>query len=80
MKVGIIGSAAVGQALAKAFKSEGYDEIKITFMVTRKSYDAIMRSAKEVGIKVTGHVGPRGRIEYLTDVLLILERDNAKRI
>jgi len=25
MKIGIIGSAAVGQTLAKAFKSEGYD-------------------------------------------------------
>lgn len=42
----------------KACKQNGYDEIKITFMVKRDVYDAIIRTAKEEHIKVTGHVGP----------------------
>jgi hypothetical protein len=45
-------------AAVRKFKQEGYDEIKITFMVQRQPYDAIIKTAKEVGIKVTGHVGP----------------------
>ena len=40
------------------FKKEGYDEIKITFMVKKEVYDAIFEAAREAGIKVTGHVGP----------------------
>ncbi|MBC7862367.1 MAG: amidohydrolase family protein [Bacteroidia bacterium] len=39
-------------------KKEGYDEIKITFMVKKDVYDAIIKTAKAEGIKVTGHVGP----------------------
>jgi imidazolonepropionase-like amidohydrolase len=42
----------------KRFKDEGYDAIKLTFMVTPDVYDAVIETAKEVGIKVTGHVGP----------------------
>jgi predicted amidohydrolase len=49
-------------AAVKKFKKEGYDEIKITFMVNRNSYDAIIKTAKEIGIKVTGHVGPRVKL------------------
>lgn len=39
-------------------KQEGYDEIKITFMIKRDVYDAIIKTAREERIKVTGHVGP----------------------
>lgn len=46
------------EAAVKKCKKEGYDEIKITFMVKRDVYDAIIRTAKAEGIKVTGHVGP----------------------
>lgn len=46
------------EAAVKKCKSEGYDEIKITFMVKKDVYDAIIKTAKEAGIKVTGHVGP----------------------
>lgn len=45
-------------AAVKKCKSEGYNEIKITFMVKRDVYDAIIKTAKEEHIKVTGHVGP----------------------
>lgn len=42
----------------KKCKKDGYDEIKITFMVKKEVYDAIIKTAKAEGIKVTGHVGP----------------------
>ena len=45
-------------AAVRQFKKEGYDEIKITFMVKADVYDAIIGTAKEEGIRVTGHVGP----------------------
>jgi hypothetical protein len=45
-------------AAVRKCKQEGYDEIKITFMVKRDVYDAIIKTAKEVGMKITGHVGP----------------------
>jgi imidazolonepropionase-like amidohydrolase len=46
------------EAAVRMCKKQGYDEIKITFMVKRDVYDAIIRTAKEENIKVTGHVGP----------------------
>lgn len=46
------------EAAVKKCKQQGYDEIKITFMVKRDVYDAIIKTAKSIGIKVTGHVGP----------------------
>jgi len=49
------------QAVRK-FKQEGYDAIKITFMMKRDVYDAIIETAKEVNIKVTGHVGPQVKL------------------
>lgn len=42
----------------RKFKEDGYDAIKITFMVKREVYDEIIKTAKEQDIKVTGHVGP----------------------
>lgn len=46
----------------RKYKKEGYDEIKITFMVTRDVYDEIIRVAKEEGIRVVGHVGPQVKL------------------
>jgi hypothetical protein len=46
----------------KKFKQEGYDEIKITFMVKRDVYDEIIKTAKAVDIKVVGHVGPQVKL------------------
>lgn len=42
----------------RKFKQDGYDEIKITFMVRREIYDDVINTAKQEKIKVTGHVGP----------------------
>lgn len=46
----------------KRFKKEGYDEIKITFMIKRDVYDEIVRTGKEIGIKIVGHVGPQVKL------------------
>lgn len=46
----------------RKFKNEGYDEIKITFMVKRDVYDEIIKTAREMGIKVVGHVGPEVKL------------------
>ncbi|HMQ63054.1 MAG TPA: amidohydrolase family protein [Flavilitoribacter sp.] len=58
----IVDTPEKAAAAVRRFKKEGYDAIKITFMVRRDAYDAIIRTAKEVGIKVTGHVGPLVRL------------------
>jgi imidazolonepropionase-like amidohydrolase len=41
-----------------AFKKQGYDAIKITFMVTKPIHKAIISAAARENIKVVGHVGP----------------------
>ncbi len=42
----------------KRFKAEGYDAIKIAFMVKPDVYLAITQAAREEELKITGHVGP----------------------
>ncbi|MEI9808308.1 MAG: amidohydrolase family protein [Bacteroidota bacterium] len=46
----------------KRYKQEGYDAIKITFMIKRDVYDAIVKTAKEENIRVVGHVGPEVKL------------------
>lgn len=46
----------------RAFKGQGYDAIKITFMINRECYDAIIATANEINIKVVGHVGPKVKL------------------
>jgi len=58
----IVNTPQKATAAVKKFKQEGYDAIKITFMVNRECYDAIVSTAKEVGIKVVGHVGPKVKL------------------
>lgn len=38
------------------FKAAGYDFIKLTTQITRPVYDAVIETAKAVGIRVVGHV------------------------
>jgi hypothetical protein len=74
-------------AAVRRFRDEGYDEIKITFMVRRDVYDAIIRTAREVGLKVTGHVGPlvklpaalaaRQQIEHMDEFIDMLLPDTS---
>ncbi|HRI58904.1 MAG TPA: amidohydrolase family protein [Saprospiraceae bacterium] len=75
------------ETAVRKHKAEGYDEIKITFMVKRDVYDAIIKTAKEEGIKVTGHVGPlvklpaalaaRQQIEHMDEFIDMLLPDTS---
>jgi imidazolonepropionase-like amidohydrolase len=69
------------------FKAAGYDFIKLTFFISRPVYDAVIETAKEVGIRVIGHVDPqvglaraleaRQQIEHLDSYLEATLSDNA---
>ena len=54
----IVDTKEKAEAAVRNFKKEGYQEIKITFMVKPEVYDAIIETARQEGIKVAGHVGP----------------------
>ena len=47
-----------GEEAVREFKAKGYDAIKLTEFVGAEAYDAIIKTASELNIKVTGHVGP----------------------
>jgi imidazolonepropionase-like amidohydrolase len=69
------------------FKLAGYDFIKLTFFITPAVYDAITETAREVGIRVIGHVEPNiglqralaagQQIEHLDSYLEAVLRDDA---
>lgn len=40
------------------FRKQGYDAIKLTFMITRPVHQAIVAAAARENMKVVGHVGP----------------------
>jgi imidazolonepropionase-like amidohydrolase len=40
----------------REYKAAGYDFIKLTLFISRPVYDAVIETAKEVGIRVIGHV------------------------
>jgi imidazolonepropionase-like amidohydrolase len=46
------------KAAVKTFKQQGYDAIKVTFMITKPVHKAITEAAAQENIKVVGHVGP----------------------
>lgn len=46
----------------KRFKAEGYDAIKLTFMLSREVFNAVVHTAHEIGMKVVGHVGPEVKL------------------
>jgi imidazolonepropionase-like amidohydrolase len=43
----------------RELKAAGYDFIKLTFWISRPVYDAVIEMAKELGIRVIGHVDPQ---------------------
>ncbi|MCW5909750.1 MAG: amidohydrolase family protein [Cyclobacteriaceae bacterium] len=54
----IVASAEKATKAVKEFKEQGYDAIKITFMMASEIFDAVVKAAAEENIKVVGHVGP----------------------
>ena len=71
------------------FKAAGYDFIKMTTQITRPVYDAAVATAKEVGIRVVGHVDLQvglkraleagKQIEHLDSYLEALLKDDAPK-
>lgn len=47
------------RSAVREFKTAGYDFIKLTFWISRPVYDAVIETAKQVGIRVIGHVDPQ---------------------
>ena len=54
----MVTSEANANEAVETFKRQGYDAIKITFMVNMPVYNAIVAAAARAKIKVVGHVGP----------------------
>lgn len=54
----VVASEAKANEAVKKFKQEGYDAIKITFMMAKPIYKAVVDAATRENIKVVGHVGP----------------------
>lgn len=54
----MVASEKKAEEVVKQFKREGYDAIKITFMMAKPIYKAVTEAAKRENIKVVGHVGP----------------------
>lgn len=75
------------RAAVRDFKAAGYDFIKLTILISRPVYDAVIETAKEVGIRVVGHVGPQvglwraleagQQIEHLDTYLEAVLADNS---
>ena len=47
------------RSAVRDFKTAGYDFIKLTNFITRPVYDAVVETAKEIGMRVVGHVDTR---------------------
>ena len=58
----IVDSKAKAAEAVKKYKQQGYDAIKLTFMITRDAYDGAIEAAKKENIPVTGHVGPQVKL------------------
>ncbi len=59
----MVTNAKEGEEAVREFKAKGYDAIKLTEFVGAEAYDAIIKTANELNIKVTGHVGPYVKLD-----------------
>jgi imidazolonepropionase-like amidohydrolase len=60
-----VASAAEARAAVRAAKAAGYDKIKAYSFLDRESYDAIVETAREVGMDVIGHIPMALSLEYV---------------
>ncbi len=80
--------SAASEAVRR-FHDQGYDFVKLTFFVSRPVFDAVVKSAGELGMPVFGHVGPevgleaalaaRMQIEHLDQYLEALLPESAEK-
>jgi imidazolonepropionase-like amidohydrolase len=83
----VVTTAEEARVAVGDFKAAGYDFIKITNYITRPVYDAVIDTAKEVGIRVVGHVDTqvgvaraleaRQQIEHLDAYLEAVLKDDS---
>ena len=62
-----VSTAAEARAAVLQARDEGYDKIKVYSFLNRESYDAIVATAREVGMDVIGHVPMSLSVEYVLD-------------
>lgn len=58
---------ASADRLVRAHKQAGYDLLKIHPGLTRETYDAVVRSSRDVGITWAGHVSAMVPVEHVLD-------------
>jgi imidazolonepropionase-like amidohydrolase len=59
----MVTNANEAEDAVKEYKTKGYDAIKLTEFVSAEAYDAVIKTAGELNIKVTGHVGPYVKLD-----------------
>jgi imidazolonepropionase-like amidohydrolase len=59
----MVTNAKEAEEAVRECKAKGYDAIKLTEFVGVEAYDAIIKTASELNIKVTGHVGPYVKLD-----------------
>lgn len=59
----MVTNAKEAEEAVRECKARGYDAIKLTEFVGVEAYDAIIKTASELNIKVTGHVGPYVKLD-----------------
>ncbi len=62
-----VDSAAEARQAVRQAKEAGYDKIKVYSFLSKESYDAIVATARELGMDVIGHVPMSLSVEYVLD-------------
>ena len=62
-----VSSAAEAREAVLRAKQEGYDKIKVYSFLSRESYDAVIGTARELGMDVIGHVPMSLSVEHVLD-------------
>jgi imidazolonepropionase-like amidohydrolase len=62
-----VASAAEAREAVRQAKNEGYDKIKVYSFLSQESYDAIIATARELGMDVIGHIPYSLSVEYVLD-------------
>jgi imidazolonepropionase-like amidohydrolase len=62
-----VASAAEAREAVREARDAGYDKIKVYSFLSRESYDAIVSTARELGMDVIGHVPMSLSVEYVLD-------------
>ncbi len=60
-------SATEAREAVRRAKAEGYDKMKVYSFLNRESYDAIISTARELGMDVIGHIPNSLSVEHVLD-------------